>query len=398
MTKSSLTNVRKRDMDFARSLSEKELLRKFEYFFLFEFYVRYLKNSPNKAFDKLMELKESIRRRFIELQVIDWLAKYTFSFEELPEQRYPLEINLEDLVGWTLNAIQTSDCQLVRLCSDLSSVQLSKEHLDQLFTPFKEHKDSIEPALKEVYYQFSHLTSPNDVSFVLDWWLQNIDESFRREQKLLGKLGLASVEKNDWSGGNNNEDVVCLSFSPFTAPRVLFFEKTNYKLYSSNQVEVIMDGQQLANSVVLSIQFDQDSGNMDEILRQFVSRFYARQAGFFLDALDSRTNPGFLPRDKSKLVSSITEEPNDGYRLITRSDSISKWLFALVYYDAYKHRYRNENHESVTNGILMKNQSIKLPDADTLIKYYYELEKKINNIHELFRKKYPLEAARFYVE
>jgi hypothetical protein len=395
MTKSSLTNLKRRDLDCARSESEATLLKRFEGFFLFEFYVRYLKRSRSQAFNKLLKLKESIRQRFIELQGVDMLEEYTFcNNKEFPEHRYSLAIDLEALVNWTLDAIQISDCQLFRLDTDLRHVSLTEEHLDRLFTPFREHEESIEPALQMLYYRFSDLTAPNDVSFVLEWWLEHLDEDFRRKQKLLGTLGLASVQKDDWSENSKDEDVICFSSPPFTVPQVLFFQITNYELYDSDETEVSINGQQLVNSVVLSIQFDQGAENMDEILRAFLTRFYGAQARYFLDAMDSGTNPGFWLRSESKLVSSIRKAPDDNYRLITRYDSISKFLSVLVCYDAY--RPEHESLESVANDILMKHQRIKLADAGLLVQYFYEIEKKINNINEIFRKKYPSEATRFH--
>ncbi|HEY8158802.1 MAG TPA: hypothetical protein VIF10_08870 [Methylobacter sp.] len=395
MTKRSLTNLKKRDRELAREESETALLKQFEGFFLFEFYVRYLKRSRNHAFNKLLKLKESIRQRFMDLQVVDMLAEYTICFEEFPENKGRLEIDLEGLVDWTLDAIQASDCQLFRLGSDFAYVSLSKEHLDQLFTPFREHEELIEPALKKLYYRFSDLTSlPNDILFVLEWWLEHLDENFRRQQILLGKLGLTSIEKNDWSENSNDEDVLCFCPPPFTAPQVLFFKKTNYELYDTNEAEVSINGQQLVHSIVLSLQFDQDAENIDEILREFVTGFYGAQATYFLNAIHSGTHPGFSLKGESKLVSSIRKAPNDNYCLIKRHDSISKWLSALVCYDAY--RRGHESLSSVANDILMKHQHIKLSDADALVKYYYDIEKKINHVNELFRKKYPSEATRFH--
>jgi hypothetical protein len=375
--------------------SEATLLKRFEGFFLFEFYVRYLQRS--QAFNKLLKLKESIRQRFIELQVVDMLEEYTFCDKEFPEDRYSLDIDLETLVRWTLDAIQISDCQLFRLSSDLFRVSLTEEHLDRLFTPFREHEESIEHSLQMLYYRFSHLMYPaNDVSFVLEWWLENLDEDFRRKHKLLGKLGLASVQKDDCSEGNDADDVLHLSFPPFTAPEVLFFKKTNYELYDSDEAEVSVNGQQLVNSVVLSVQFDQSAENMDEILRAFLARFYGAQPMYILDTMDPGTYPSFWLKDKSKLVSSILEPPKDDYDLITRYDSISKLLSALVCYDAYRHRGGYESLVSVAEGILAKHQRIKLADATILEQNVYEIEKMINNINEIFRKKYPSEATRFH--
>jgi hypothetical protein len=394
MSKSPLTNLKKHDLERARSGSGAALLEQFDMFILFEFYVRHLKRSPNQEFIKLLKLKESIRQRFIELQVVDMLAEYTYCFEEYPEHRYPLDIHLEDLVGWTLDAIQFSHCQLGRLSSDFTYVTLSKEHLDRLFTPFREQKESIEPELKDVYYRFSDLTAPNDIPFILNWWVQNLDENFRREQKLLGKMGLASVEKDDWNEDNDIKDVLCFSMPPFAAPQVLFFKKTNYELYNSNKTEVSINGQQLVNSIVLSIQFDQDAENIDNILREFLTEFYGTQAECFLDAVQSGTNPGFIPKYKTELMSSFLRAPDHNYRFIKRYDSISKLLFTLICYDAYEQG--NESLASVANEILKNNQNIKLDDSDTLVKYYYEIEKEINNINELFRKKYPSEATSFH--
>jgi hypothetical protein len=396
MTKRPLTNLKRYDTDFAREKSKATLLKRFEGFILFEFYVRYLQRS--QAFNKLLKLKESIRQRFIELQVVDMLEEYTFCDNKVfPEDRYSLDIDLETLVRWTLDAIQISDCQLFRLSSDLLRVSLTEEHLDRLFTPFREHEESIEHSLQMLYYRFSDLTySPNDVSFVLEWWLEHLDEDFRRKHKLLGKLGLASVEKDDWNENNSDEDVICFSSPPFTTPRVLFFRKTNYELYDSDEAEVSINGQQLVNSVVLSIQFDQGAENMDEILRAFLTRFYGAQARYFLDAMDSGTYPGFWLKSKSKLVSSILELPEDDYDLIKKYDSIAKFLSALACYDAYRHRRGHESLVSVAEGILVKHQRIKLADATILEQYVYEIEKEINNINELFKKKYPSEATRFH--
>jgi hypothetical protein len=395
MIKSPLTNLKKHDLERARSASEAVLLEQFDMLFLFELYVRHLKRSSNQEFIKLLKLRESIRQRFIELQVVDMLAEYTYCFEEYPERRYPLDIHLEGLVGWTLDAIQFSRCQLGRLNSDFNYVTLSKEHLDRLFTPFREQKELIEPELKDVYYRFSALTAPNDIPFILNWWVQHLDENFRRKQKLLGRMGLTSVEKDDWDESGDIKDVLCISSPPFEAPRVLFVKKTNYKLYDSNKTEVNINGQQLANSIVLSIQLDQDAENIDNILHEFVTEFYGMQAECFLDAVQSGKNPSFIPKyHKSERLSSFLRAPDHNYRFIKRYDSIAKLLCTLICYDAYEQG--NESLASVASKIWMDNQNIKFDDSGTLETYYYDIEKEINNINELFRKKYPSEAASFY--
>jgi hypothetical protein len=396
MTKSPWTNLKISDIGRHREQSEATVLKRFEDFFLFEFYVRYLQRSPNQEFNQLLKLKESIRQRFIELQVVDMLEEYTFCDNEVfPEDRYSLEIDLDALVNWTLDAIQVSDCQLFWLNSDLLRVSLTEEHLDRLFLPFREHEESIEPSLQMLYYRFSDLTSfPNDISFVLEWWIEHLDDDFRDKHKLLGEFGLASVQKDDGSEDNDADDVLHSSFPPLTVPQVLLFKKTNYELYDTAVDEVSINGQQLANSVVLSIQFDQGAENMDEILREFLSRFYGKQIRYFIDAMDSGTHPGFRPQSESKLVSSIRKPPKDNYCLITRYDSIAKFLSGLVCYDAY--RPEHGSLMSVAEDILVKHQRIKLADAGELVQYYYEIKKKIKNINKTFRKKYPSEATRFH--
>ncbi len=348
--------------------------------------------------------------------MVEKLAAYTFSFEEAPEYRYPLEMDIEALTDWTLDAIQFSYCKLALLNSDFLYISLSKEDLDGLLTPYRELKDSIKPDLKNFHYKFSDLTSPNEISKVLNWWKLNLDPDFRRQKKLLGKIGLTSAESR---ASRDNKDIqynLSLSFPDFLAPEVILYKQSNYDIYNSNEAKVSINGQQLANSIVLSIQVDQEAENINIIMREFLKTFFYEQNKFIMDIIDFGTGPRSIFKVHKESVSSFLQASSSNYHLIKKYQSVSKYLSGLMLYDAHVKKKeaqqqpskpklkksrreslkddKNNNLDEVAKEVLDTYSQIKLT-IESLVSNYDDVRKQIMTINETLIKTFPTYKSRF---
>lgn len=368
--------------------TEAFVLDAFERFFTYEFYVRYLRSMRREDLHKILELRELIKKKFIELNIISELSECKYSFDDTPEVTYGLDIQLYDLVDWTLDSIQFSESHLDFLCSQLSSMNPPKHLVEHLFTPFNELNDTIEPSLKMLCYRFSDLTSQNDIHFVFEWWCQNLKKYFRDEQNLIGKFGVTSIQQNEFEEDWLNGTVVAWSALPFTAPRLILFKPDHYVIYDSDHHAVSVDGEPLSKSIVLSIQFDADAQNLDDILDKFKNHFYGAQALWYLDQLKSGSYPDFEPRSSKSISDSAIKGSKQNDSLLTEYDSISKYLVGLIFYDAYTQKTEEKTkRDDVAEEIRIKISPIKLHTDETIIQYYYEVRKMINNIDEIIRKK-----------
>lgn len=358
--------------------SEPCVLACFEKFFIFEFYVRYLRIKRSQDLQKILDLKELIRNKFVESDVMSALSDCKFSFEDTPDITYPIDIKLEDLINWTLNAIQFSECRLDHLSDELDSIELQKELVDKLFEPFNDLNDSIDLSQKRLCFLFSDLTEPNDIYFIFKWWSKNTKAYHRDENNMVGKYGVISIEEDDGEGGKVYE-IVGL---PFNSPRIIV-RKDNYDIYHSDHDSVRINGNPLSKSLVLSINFDSDAKNFNRIINEFTNTFELVQSSWYCNQLDSGVLPNF---DLNSSSNSIKNKSKQGYVLIKTHKPISKYLIGLMCYDLIK-----ENHSmpDAAKAIEVKIARIKPHKANVITQYYYDTEKLITTIDEIIRKKFP---------
>jgi len=110
-TDHTLTSMKKHEYKKDKQPSfndEAYVLDAFERFFIFEFYIRYLKSHQGQDLIKIQKLEKLITKRFTELDIILVLSKYDLVFDDDPENTYKTDINMYELVNWTLDSIQNS--------------------------------------------------------------------------------------------------------------------------------------------------------------------------------------------------------------------------------------------------------------------------------------------------
>lgn len=365
--------------------SEPLVLDLFERFFIFEFYVRYIRSWRRQDLLKILELKELIRNRFVELDVMSALSIGKFGFYYGPEVTYGTYIELHELIDWTLDSIQFSDCRLDYLCSDFCNMNLPKTLVDQLFTPFKELNDTIEPSLKSLCYRFSDLTTPNDIYFVFKWWSEHTKTYIRDKRKLVGKFGTTFIEVDD-----SGDTFYGISDFNFNAPRLISYIKNNYDIYKSDHHEISIDGEHLSNSIVLNIKFDADAQNLEAILNEFKSHFFGAQGLWYFDQLQSGYEPDFKLSSSKSITDSAVTPSTQSYTVLPKYTTISKYLIGLMCYDLHKQEGEKKlSLKDAAEDIEIKIARIKPHKANIITQYYYVVQESIDTIYEIIRKKYP---------
>lgn len=363
----------------------------FERFFTFEFYIRYLRQNHSEDLNNVHRLKTIIRKKFVKLDAVTELSQCRYKFPDEPDNTYPFDIELDDLVSWTLNGLQRSHIRLDNLHQGLYSGGLpSYEKLKELLlTPFNSLKKYVTPNQKNFAYRFSNLLNPNNIYSVFKWWCNHIDSKPNAINSGNRNIGIKSDPDGSWT---NDMD---FGLVPFSSPTVAFIsDEDTYTIFNTNGNSIKIDEQELSNSLVFCVRIDRDLQGFQYALNNFLTSLRAEQSWWHLTQLKSGVSPGFelvdpAPNLKTKLILS-----NQYANILDKHNSIIKNLIGLMCFDEIEsiknvlaNRSASKISEEAAANVSKRIEDFITRDAELIETNCEFVSKKIKKINEVVKLK-----------
>jgi hypothetical protein len=370
-------------------VAEKYVMSSFERFFTFEFYIRYLNKYHVKDLRRIHLLRNIIRNKFIKLNTVKKLSRCRFSFPENPEDKYSLGIELDDLVDWTLDALQRSHISTDNLCFfiEYGGIPFSDRFKEHLFIPYKLLEKYVKPRQRNLAYRFSQLTSQNNINFVFNWWCEHINCKPNDKKDTVLNLGVFKHVRELNEDGSYSVSG-CFESVPFLSPSVRFYPKDdNYFIFISNIDSIIINGQELSNSVVLCARFDKKFPDFDKAFSSFENNLSVEHYGWLSEQLQSGVRLNLYLNDSKSSVKQTFESSDQYACILERSDSILKNLIGLMCFDEVHNKENYKSKTQAANDVSDKIQKYMLRDASLIEGIFDDISNKIDQIHEVIKFK-----------
>jgi len=312
------------------SENEKEVMGHFERMFTFEFYIRYLEMNRSHDLRRIQRLNKVVTNRLVEFYTVNGLSE----FEIKSDCNIPF--SLDSTIDWILEVIQFNNNFDKNLTGrSINIFRSMPENLrEYILAQIKALKGYVKQNQEPLPYDFYDLARPNNINDVFKWWFEHIDLLAYEQNKIVRDISMKKEELPP-NADDSFSDSICRIHPDFLSPSVRLDDQNLYAVYSTNKHSIKVDGQELSNSIVLCIRFDNDDLEIGEALDLFSAYINIDRSTWQASQSKPESTSKYVRIHGKQYSGFALPHKSDQYAKVIayRSDSVTKNLLGLMCFD-----------------------------------------------------------------